>query len=168
MAYSKVEICQYGNAVDNFTYLNGIFSLRIMSRDDPDGTFVFETHVRSGNNNQTPVFKRLYIASYATKKAWPQTLKVIVVDGTFLNGNVFDQTVLLAVNNKHIILAYAIVTFETEANWVWVQSLLQKDFPGPFVFLSDYSKGVESDSFQNSIQLAGCAFSRCCVQYICM
>ena len=80
------------------------------------------------------MFKRLYIASYATKKALPQTLKVIVVDGTFLNGHVLNQTVLLAVtfdgNNKHIILAYAIVTFETDP----VPVPVTKGFPWAFCF----------------------------------
>jgi hypothetical protein len=142
--------------------------LELCCQDDPDGTFVFETHDRStnsGTNNKTPIFKRLYIASSATQKAWEHTLKLIVVDGTFMKAHIFDQTVLLAVafdgNNKHIILAYAIVTSETEANWVWFQSQLLNDFSGPFILLSDYSKGVESDTFQDSIKLAGCAFSRC-------
>jgi len=74
--------------------------LELSCQDDPDGTSVFETHhrsIKSGTNNKTPLFKRLYMALSATQKAWEHTLKLIVVDGTFMKAHIFDQTVLLAV-----------------------------------------------------------------------
>ena len=55
-------------------------------------------------------------------------------------GLIFDQVVLLAVtcdsNNNQILLLYAIVTSETEGNWVWIRRQLEQDFPGSYLLIS--------------------------------
>ena len=55
------------------------------------------------------------MASSATKKAWDGALQIMVVDRTFLKGDIFDQVVLLAVtydsNNNQILMSYAIVIY---------------------------------------------------------
>ena len=97
----------------------------ILKQDDITGSFIFESvQGISGHNNKpgSTVFKRPFVAPSATKKAWEGTLKILVVDGAFLKGHIFDQVVLLAVtydgNNNQILLSYALVTSETEDNWV--------------------------------------------------
>ena len=55
---------------------------------------------RAFQDNNKPgltVFKRLYVASSATKNAWDGALQIMVVDGTFLRGHIFDQVILCAV-----------------------------------------------------------------------
>ena len=68
------------------------------------------------------VFKQLYVASWATKKVWNGTLQIMVVDRTFWEGHIFDQVVQSTVtydgNNNQILLSCAVVTSETEGNWV--------------------------------------------------
>ena len=93
----------------------------ILKQDDLAGSFMFESVQGISRQNNKPgltVFKWFYVASSATKKAWEGALQIMVVDGTFLKGHIFDQVVLLAVtydsNNNQILLFYAIVTFETE------------------------------------------------------
>ena len=83
------------------------------SHDDIDkqvnvsGLFIFES-VQSilGYKNSVvlTVYKRLYMVSSATKKAWEGALQIMMADSTFLKGQIFDQVVLHAVtydnNNK--------------------------------------------------------------------
>ena len=97
----------------------------ILKQDDLTGIFMFESvQGISGHNNKpySQVFKQLYVVSSATKKAWEGALQIMVVEGTFLKGHIFDQVVLLAVtydgNNNQVLLSYAVVTSETEDNWV--------------------------------------------------
>ena len=103
------------------------------------------------------------MASLASKKAWDGALQIMVVDGTFLKGHIFDQVVLLAVtydgNNNQILLLYAIVTSETKDNWVWFRCQLEQDFPGSHVLVADYTKGIESHQFQGDIKNSGCLFA---------
>ena len=67
-------------------------------------------------------FKQLYVASSARRKAWEGDLQIMEVDSTFLKGHIFDPFIQLVANydsnNNQILLSYAIVTFETEDNWV--------------------------------------------------
>jgi hypothetical protein len=123
---------------------------------------------RAFQDNNKPgltVFKQLYVASSATKKAWDGALQIMVVDRTFLKGHIFDQVVLFAVtydgNNNQILLPYAIVTSETEDNRVWFRRQLEQDFPGSYVLVADYTKGIESHQFQGDIINSGCLFARC-------
>ena len=105
------------------------------------------------------------MASSAEKKAWEGALQIMIVDGTFLKGHIFDQVVLLAVtydsNNNQYLLSYAVVTSETEDNWVWFSHQLEQDFPGSYVLIADYSKGFESQQFQCGIRSSGGMFARC-------
>ena len=140
----------------------------ILKQDDLAGSFMFQSvQGISGHNNKPglTVFKRLYVASSATKNAWDGALQIMVVDGTFLKGHIFDQVVLLAVtydgNNNQILLPYANVTSETEDNWVWFRRQLEQDFPGSYVLVADYTKGIESHQFQGDIRNSGCMFARC-------
>jgi hypothetical protein len=95
------------------------------------------------------------VASSATKTVWDGDLQIIVVDQNVSKGHIFDQAVLFAItcdsNNHLIILSYAIVTFETEDNWVWFRHQLKQDFPLPHVHVADYSKMVGSQQFQDVI-----------------
>ena len=82
----------------------------ILKQDDLAGSFMFESvQGISGHNNKPglTIFKWLYVASSATKKAWDSALQMVVADGTFLKGHIFDQVVLLAVtydgNNNQIL-----------------------------------------------------------------
>ena len=72
------------------------------------------------------------MAPLATKKAWEDDLKSMLVEGNFLKGHNFDQVFLLAVtyerNNNLIVFSYAIVTFETDDKLVWFRHQLEQDF----------------------------------------
>ena len=87
------------------------------------------------------------------------------IDGTFLKGHIFDQVVLLAVtcnsNNNWILVSCAIVTSETEDNWVWYRPQLEKDLLGPIIFIADNTKGIESQQFQGDIRNSECLFAWC-------
>ena len=89
----------------------------------------------------------------------------IVVDRTFFKGHIFDQVFLLAVtydgNNTQILLSYAIVTSETEGNWVWFRCQLEQDFTGSYVLVADYTKGIESHQFQGNNRNSACLFALC-------
>ena len=70
----------------------------------------------------------------------------MVVDRTFLKGHIFVQIFLLAVtydsNNNQILLSYATVTSKTEDNWMWFIRQLEIDFPGSYVLVADYTRGL--------------------------
>jgi hypothetical protein len=121
----------------------------------------------SGHNNKSGLatFKQLYVASSATKKAWEGDLQIMDVDSTFLKGHIFDPVVQLVANNdsnnNQILLSYAIVTFETEDNWVWFRHQLEQDFPGFYVLVTVYTKGIESQQLKGDNRNSGCLFARC-------
>ena len=103
------------------------------------------------------------MASLATKYAWEGALQIMVIDGTFLKGHIFDQVVLLAVtynsNNNQIIVSCAIVTSETDGNWVWYRPQLEKDLLGPSILIADNTKGIENQQFQGDIRNSECLFA---------
>lgn len=82
----------------------------------------------------------------ATEKAWDGALKIMVADGTFLRGHIFDQVILTAItydgNNIQVILSYAVVTFKTDDNWVWFRCQLEQDFSGSYKLIVNYSKRI--------------------------
>ena len=91
-AKTNVQMVLFSSALGQYQLLESY--LELCCQDDHDGTFVFETHRRStksGTNNETPIFKQLYIALSATQKAWEHTLTLTVVDGTFMKAHIFDQ-----------------------------------------------------------------------------
>ena len=83
---------------------------------------------------------------------------------TQLSSVSYSCVVLLAVtydgNNNQILLLYAIVTSETEGNWVWFRFQLDQDFPGLYVVFADYTEGIESHQFQGDISHSGCLFAQ--------
>ena len=72
------------------------------------------------------------MAPLATKKAWEDDLKSMLVEGNFLKGHNFDQVLLLAItyerNKNLIVFSYVIVTFETDDKLVWFRHQLEQDF----------------------------------------
>ena len=61
--------------------------IEILEQNDPASSFMFESvQDISGHNNKPglAVFKQLYVAFSATKKAWDSALQIMVVDRTFL------------------------------------------------------------------------------------
>jgi hypothetical protein len=139
----------------------------ILEQNDLSGSFMFESvQDISGYNNKPGLtaFRQLYVTFSVTKKAWEGVPKIMVVDRTFLKCHIFDQVVLLAVtydgNNNQILLLYAIVTSETEDNWVWFRHKLEQDFPGLYILVADYTKGIESHQFQGDIRKFGCLFAQ--------
>ena len=127
---SQTYVCCQDKQSDGVVQQHGQYHLLqcytdMHRQDDLTISLMYESvQVISGHNNKpdSQVFKQLYVASSATKKAWEGALQIMVVDGTFLKGQIFDQGVLLAVtydgNKNQVLLSYAVVTSETEDNWV--------------------------------------------------
>ena len=110
---------------------------------------MFESVQGNLEHNNKPgltTFKQLYVASSSTKKAWEGDLQIIDVDSTFLKGHIFNPVIQLVANydsnNNQILLSYAIVTFESEDNWVWFRYQLEQYFPGSYVLVTVYTKGL--------------------------
>lgn len=72
------------------TYLNKMIVLVCSSLKDSG-------HLEHNNKPGLSMFKWLYVTSSATYEAWEGTLQIMVVDGTFLKDQIFDQNILLAV-----------------------------------------------------------------------
>ena len=92
------------------------------------------------------------MASSASKQARGSALILLVEDGLFFKGPIFDQGVLLTVTydciNNQVLLSSAFVTFKTEDHWVWFSCKLEHDFPKTSVIIVNYSKGIENQQFQ--------------------
>ena len=56
----------------------------------------------SGHNNRPGViaFKQCYMASSVTRMAWEGAPQIMVVDGPFLKGHIFDQVAIHDVNRN--------------------------------------------------------------------
>ena len=129
---------------------------------------MFESVQGNLEHNNKPgltTFKQLYVASSSTKKAWEGDLQIIDVDSTFLKGHIFNPVIQLVANydsnNNQILLSYAIVTFESEDNWVWFRYQLEQYFPGSYVLVTVYTKVIESQQLKGNNRSSGCMFARC-------
>ena len=64
-------------------------------------------------------------------------------------------------HNNQVLLSDAIVTSETEDNWVWFSCQLEQDFPGSYVLVADYSKGIKCQGHKGSARNSGSRSTRC-------
>lgn len=110
------------------------------------------------------MFNRYYIAPSHTKRNFRGTLKMRVQDGTHVTSSFFAGIFLVCVtvdpNWQVKLLAFARVSSETKANWLWFEGLLQKDFPGTRYIHADYSKGVESAEFGQMLSAGNIKYGR--------
>ena len=59
---------------------------------------------------------------------------------------------LMTITTNQILLSYVVVTYETEDKWMWFRPQLEQDFPGSYVLLEEYSKGIEIQQLQGDIR----------------
>jgi Transposase, Mutator family len=135
--------------------------------EDPDGTYQLEWNVCGWNPNLKQ-FHRAYLCMSIAKHFWRHAvIEMCVCDGTFTRSNAFKHIILIATtydpNNNITIMALAVVDCENAHNWVWFKELLERDFPGITVWMSDADKGIRSNAFSLSMSQSEEAFvlSRC-------
>ncbi|XP_014503221.1 uncharacterized protein LOC106763564 [Vigna radiata var. radiata] len=115
-------------------------------RSNPGSTV--KVHVEP--NEETRIFKRLYVCLKACKDNFVSCRPIIGLDGSFLKGK-YGGELLTAVardgNDQMCPLAYAVVEVENEDNWGWFLELLIDDLGGvelssKITYVSDQQKGL--------------------------
>jgi hypothetical protein len=99
--------------------------------------------------NSLKRFVRVFVALSSTRECYKHTLKFIGLDGTHLKAKYLGMLLLavtLDANSEIVILAYAIVNSENEANWRWFLQHLKTAYPGinteNTTIISDREKGL--------------------------
>jgi hypothetical protein len=159
-AHDQVEV-HFGQ----FFWLPSLFAA--YKEGDPDGTYVLEWTPCHWNQSLKQ-FSRAYACFSIAKHFWNHAvIKLAICDGTFTRSTCFKHTILVCTtfdpNNQITVLAVAIVDCENSDNWVWFKELLEDDFPGITVWMSDADKGIRSNAFSLSMSQSDDSFvlSRC-------
>jgi hypothetical protein len=124
-------------------------------RQDPGGTYIYETTPCRWDTSLKQ-FHRCYSCMSISKHFWIYAgIQLLTCDGTFTRTTCFKHILLIATthdsNNQIVILAMAAVDCENSENWVWFKEILEQDFRGIRVWMSNADKGIYSNVFSLSM-----------------